>query len=265
MHTERLKKLSCSVLVETSLLTRLRVQIPHEGKRKSWQAKEIQSKHEYYLCCMVLQMKQCEITFWVGLVINISCHTAMTLLTLISPLCTSFCCLSCLLLATVILGCSSRSSVFIDYSRLACVFITHASTVKRSKIHNTDNNNPVQSKQPLGELFTNNIASFHVLQDGNKGFPLKHLIYPTLLAFSISNIRGNPCVISSSVYSSSWMDLNSFSKHWMRGRRCCWKDVRRDSSHVCSVQGTPADRGHSSFPPSSREGRALLLFYLYWC
>lgn len=77
---------------------------------------------------------------------------------------------------------------------------------------------------------------------------LKSKIYPTLLALSISNIRGNPCVMSSSVYSSSWMDLNSFSRHWMRGRLCCWKDVRKDSSHVCSVQGTPMDRGQSSFP-----------------
>ena len=25
----------------------------------------------------------------------------------------------------------------------------------------------------------------------------------------------------------------------MRGLRCCWKAIRKDSSHVCSVHGTP--------------------------
>ena len=111
----------------------------------------------------------------------------------------------------------------------------------------------MQSKQALGQLCKNSIASFVFYGMWMRPTPLKGVIHPTLLAFSISNIRGKPCVISSSVYSSSWMDLNSFSKHWMRGRRCCWKDVRKDSSHVCSVQGTPTDRGQSSLPASEKD------------
>lgn len=40
------------------------------------------------------------------------------------------------------------------------------------------------------------------------------------------------------------MVLNSFNKHWMRGLRCCWKAIRKDSSQVCRVHGTPgAERG----------------------
>lgn len=52
-------------------------------------------------------------------------------------------------------------------------------------------------------------------------------------------MRGRPCVMSSSVYSSSSMQLNSFSRPWIRGRRCCRKHVRRDSIQVCKVHGTP--------------------------
>lgn len=64
----------------------------------------------------------------------------------------------------------------------------------------------------------------------------------TLLARRIWAMRGRPCVTSSSVYSSSSMQLNSFSRPWIRGRRCWWKHVRRDSSHVCKVQGTPEEQ-----------------------
>lgn len=63
----------------------------------------------------------------------------------------------------------------------------------------------------------------------------------TLLALRIWNMRGRPCVMSSSVYSSSSMQLNSFRRPWISGRRCWWKHVRRDSSHVCRVQGTPVN------------------------
>lgn len=65
---------------------------------------------------------------------------------------------------------------------------------------------------------------------------------PTLLARRIWNMSGRPCVISSSVYSSSWMQLKSLSRPWMSGRRFWMKQVRRDSSQVCSVQGTPGNR-----------------------
>lgn len=61
----------------------------------------------------------------------------------------------------------------------------------------------------------------------------------TLLARRIWNMSGSPCVMSSSVYSSSLMQLKSFSRPWISGRRCCTKHVRRDSSHVCRVHGTP--------------------------
>lgn len=61
----------------------------------------------------------------------------------------------------------------------------------------------------------------------------------TLLALRIWNMRGRPCVMSSSVYSSSSMQLNSLRRPWIRGRRCWWKHVRRDSIQVCKVQGTP--------------------------
>lgn len=67
----------------------------------------------------------------------------------------------------------------------------------------------------------------------------KHTQGSTLLALRIWNIRGRPCVMSSSVYSSSSMQLNSFRRPWIRGRRCWWKHVRRDSSQVCKVHGTP--------------------------
>lgn len=69
--------------------------------------------------------------------------------------------------------------------------------------------------------------------------------------------------MSSSVYSSSWMDLNSFSKHWMRGRLCCWKDVRKDSSHVCSVQGTPTEGGQSLFPASEKDVPFYIFTFTY--
>lgn len=133
-----------------------------------------------------------------------------------------------------------------------CVFNPRLHSGKKPEVHNTNNNNPIQSKQALGQLRKNGITSFVSYGMGMRLISLKHVIYPTLLAFSISNIRGKPCVMSSSVYSSSWMDLNSFSKHWMRGRLCCWKDVRKDSSHVCSVQGTPTDRGQSSYSQLQR-------------
>lgn len=42
----------------------------------------------------------------------------------------------------------------------------------------------------------------------------------TLLALRIWNMSGRPWVTSSSVYSSSSMQLNSFRTPWMRGRRC---------------------------------------------
>lgn len=45
--------------------------------------------------------------------------------------------------------------------------------------------------------------------------------------------------MSSSVYSSSWMQLKSLSRPWISGRRFCTVQVRRDSSQVCSVHGTP--------------------------
>lgn len=67
----------------------------------------------------------------------------------------------------------------------------------------------------------------------------------TLLARRIWNMRGRPCVTSSSVYSSSSMQLNSFRRPWIRGRRCWQKHVRRDSSQVCKVQGTPGKRHHT--------------------
>ncbi len=68
----------------------------------------------------------------------------------------------------------------------------------------------------------------------------------TLLARRIWNMSGSPCVMSSSVYSSSLMQLKSFSRPWISGRRCCTKHVRRDSSHVCRVQGTPVYRINES-------------------
>lgn len=52
-------------------------------------------------------------------------------------------------------------------------------------------------------------------------------------------MSGRPCVMSSSVYSSSWMQLKSLRRPWISGRRCCRKHVFRDSSHVCRVHGTP--------------------------
>lgn len=134
---------------------------------------------------------------------------------------------------------------------------------KKPEIHNTNNNNPIQAKQVLGQLCKNNTASFVSYGMGMRPISLKRIIYPTLLAFSISNIRGKPCVMSSSVYSSSWMDLNSFSKHWMRGLRCCWKDVRKDSSHVCSVQGTPTDGGQSSFAASEKDAPFCFFTFSY--
>lgn len=61
----------------------------------------------------------------------------------------------------------------------------------------------------------------------------------TLLALRIWNMSGRPCVMSSSVYSSSSMQINSLRIPWISGRRCWEKHVRKDSSHVCKVHGTP--------------------------
>lgn len=58
------------------------------------------------------------------------------------------------------------------------------------------------------------------------------------------NMSGRPCVSSSSVYSSSRMQLKSLSRAWISGRRCCAKLVRSDSSHVCSVHATPERSSH---------------------
>lgn len=84
-----------------------------------------------------------------------------------------------------------------------CIFNPCFHNGKKKDIHNTNNNNPIQSKQALGQLCKNNIASFVSHGMGMRLISLKCISYPTLLAFSISNIRGNPCVMSSSVYSSS--------------------------------------------------------------
>ena len=62
-------------------------------------------------------------------------------------------------------------------------------------------------------------------------------------------MSGRPWVMSSSVYSSSWMALKSLSSPWMRGRRCWMKQVLSDSSQVCSVHGTPEET-HAHPPPT---------------
>lgn len=67
----------------------------------------------------------------------------------------------------------------------------------------------------------------------------------TLLALRIWNMSGRPCVTSSWVYSSSSIQLNSFSRPWISGRRCWLKHVRRDSSQVCRVHGTPGEQSHT--------------------
>lgn len=72
----------------------------------------------------------------------------------------------------------------------------------------------------------------------------------TLLVLRISNMSCKPSVTSSSLYSSSLMELKSFRRLCTTEYRDCEKEVRSDSIQMCSFQGTPGQKeGKLSLPP----------------
>ena len=71
----------------------------------------------------------------------------------------------------------------------------------------------------------------------------------TLLVLRMSNMSGKPSVTSSSLYSSSLMELKSRRRLCTTEYRDWEKDVLRDSIQTCSFQGTPGPgRGRAVTP-----------------
>lgn len=74
----------------------------------------------------------------------------------------------------------------------------------------------------------------------------------TLLVLRMSNMSCKPSVTSSSLYSSSLMELKSLRRPCTTEYRDCEKEVRRDSIQMCSFQGTPAREKNSCHAPPSK-------------
>lgn len=72
----------------------------------------------------------------------------------------------------------------------------------------------------------------------------------TLLVLRMSNMSCKPSVTSSSLYSSSLMELKSLRRPCTTEYRDCEKEVRRDSIQMCSFQGTPGQREEQLSLPS---------------
>lgn len=72
----------------------------------------------------------------------------------------------------------------------------------------------------------------------------------TLLVLRMSNMSCKPSVTSSSLYSSSLMELKSLRRPCTTEYRDCEKEVRRDSIQMCSFQGTPGQREQQLSLPS---------------
>ena len=81
----------------------------------------------------------------------------------------------------------------------------------------------------------------------------------TLLVLRMSNMSGKPSVTSSSLYSSSLMELKSRRRLCTTEYRDWEKDVLRDSIQTCSFQGTPGPgRGRAVTPRAERSPKGPL-------
>lgn len=73
----------------------------------------------------------------------------------------------------------------------------------------------------------------------------------TLLVLRMSNMSCKPSVTSSSLYSSSLMELKSLRRLCTTEYRDWEKEVLRDSIQTCSFQGTPGRRQGKGRPQQS--------------